>query len=157
MTLATHAVVGAAAAQLFPSNPALAFLAAFLSHFAMDAIPHWDYKLLSKNGEDMVIGKEFIIDLMRVGFDFLLGITLSFLFFQPEGQPIQWTILIGAVGGVLPDPLQFAYWKFRHEPLLSLQRFHIRAHAKKRFKNPFMGISLQIIIVLAAVFLIKIL
>jgi hypothetical protein len=54
MTLTTHALLGAAAASLFPASPALAFAAGFASHFAADALPHWDYKILSKkeNKED---------------------------------------------------------------------------------------------------------
>ena len=47
MTLATHAVVGAAAASLIPTHPFLGFIAGFVSHFAIDAIPHWEYSLAS--------------------------------------------------------------------------------------------------------------
>jgi hypothetical protein len=45
MILSTHAVVGGAIASLFPSHPVLVAVAAFASHFAIDAIPHWDYPL----------------------------------------------------------------------------------------------------------------
>ena len=47
MILITHAIVGGAIASLLPSQPALAVCAAFASHFAIDAIPHWDYPLRS--------------------------------------------------------------------------------------------------------------
>lgn len=43
--LSTHAVVGAAIAALMPDHPALAFVSRIASHFAVDAIPHWDYPL----------------------------------------------------------------------------------------------------------------
>jgi hypothetical protein len=45
MILSTHAIVGGAIAGLFPSHPVLVAAAAFASHFAIDAIPHWDYPL----------------------------------------------------------------------------------------------------------------
>jgi hypothetical protein len=47
MILSTHAVVGGAIASLVPSDPILAAAAGFASHFAIDAIPHWDYPLRS--------------------------------------------------------------------------------------------------------------
>ena len=47
MILSTHAIVGGAIASLFPSHPALVAVAGFASHFAIDAIPHWDYPLRS--------------------------------------------------------------------------------------------------------------
>lgn len=47
MILSTHAIVGAAIATLFPDHPALAFISGVASHFAIDAIPHWDYRLRS--------------------------------------------------------------------------------------------------------------
>jgi hypothetical protein len=45
MILSTHAIVGGAIASLFPSHPLLVVAAGFVSHFAIDAIPHWDYPL----------------------------------------------------------------------------------------------------------------
>jgi hypothetical protein len=47
MILSTHAIVGGALASLFPSHPVVIIAAGFASHFAIDAIPHWDYKLRS--------------------------------------------------------------------------------------------------------------
>jgi hypothetical protein len=45
MILSTHAIVGGAIASLFPSHLVLVVAAGFASHFAIDAIPHWDYPL----------------------------------------------------------------------------------------------------------------
>lgn len=47
MILCTHAIIGGAIASLLPLNPAAAAIAGFASHFAIDAIPHWDYPLRS--------------------------------------------------------------------------------------------------------------
>jgi hypothetical protein len=45
--LSTHAIVGGAIASLISSHPLLAAVAGFTSHFVIDAIPHWDYRLRS--------------------------------------------------------------------------------------------------------------
>jgi hypothetical protein len=47
MILSTHANFGGTIASLFPSEPLFAVVAGFASHFAIDAIPHWDYPLRS--------------------------------------------------------------------------------------------------------------
>jgi len=137
MTLTTHALVGAAAASLFPEHPYLAFAAGFASHFAIDALPHWDYgeylrSFSEKPGEplsaDMRMGKDFHRDLAIITGDALLGFVLTFvaawiLNVSPE------IALVGAGAGLYPDLLQFIYYKIRttpFEPVLTyLQRFHI--------------------------------
>ena len=88
MTLTTHALVGAAAASLFPEHPYLAFAAGFASHFAIDALPHWDYADYLRSMEwdpaqhlhtDMRLGKDFLRDLALIGADALLGFVLTFV------------------------------------------------------------------------------
>ncbi|MDP3999004.1 MAG: hypothetical protein Q8P76_00200 [bacterium] len=132
MTLTTHAIVGAAAAQIFPSQPWLAFFAGFISHFIIDTIPHRDYSLSSLTesaddplAADMAINKNSIKDFLKVGFDASLGIVLASFIFTNFYESTLLLAIIGAVGGIVPDGLQFAYWKMRIEPLKSLQRFHI--------------------------------
>ncbi len=159
MTLTTHAMVGVAAASFAPSHRVLAFSLAFLSHFLIDAIPHWDYHLVSHHYEgddmmtvDMPFGIKFLGDLVKIGFDFILGWVFSFLIFGLFITLSPALITIGIVGGMLPDFLQFAYMKFRHEPLVSLQRFHMWIHTKKRlWQRPVLGTTYQALIVLFAV------
>lgn len=161
MTLATHAVVGAAVASVVPNHPILAFTLAFASHFALDAIPHWHYPVATiehdkKNplNNDMRIDKQFPFDVAKIGGDAMLGVALAYVFFQPSGESLQPFILVGALGGILPDPLQFVYWKFRHEPIATLQRFHVWIHAKRDFDaNTPLGAALQFLIIVGAVIL----
>ena len=163
MTLATHAIVGASAATLFPGHPEVGFLAAFASHFVIDAIPHWDYQLLSRKtptgnylDNDLQMNKLFLYDLVKIGFDFWLGIILSVLLLQSTHAPLQWNILVGALGGMLPDALQFAYFRLRREPLTSLQRLHHLVHAKKRLTGrPFLGVAFQVILVGVVILLVR--
>lgn len=163
MVLATHAMIGAAVANIFPAHPVLGFFAGFTSHFLADAIPHWHYPLTTTKGDkndlmnaDMVINKHFPFDLLKISIDALLGIGCAFFFFGVSYPYLFSATLLGAAGGMLPDALQFAYWKWRHEPLTSLQRFHLWVHAKRRLDDrPILGPALQIMLSLLCVALVK--
>ena len=150
-------MVGSAISTLIISHPLAGFLLAVASHFATDAIPHWDYKLRSKkddeanflNDDMMTGGRDFIIDLTKIGFDLLLGVTLSLLIWGYFFNLPLMIILLGALGGVLPDFLQFAYFKIKREPLTSLQRFHVNIHAKLRLSGRYvLGPILQALLVI---------
>jgi len=155
MTLTTHAITGAAIASFFPEHPMLAFSLGFGSHFLLDAIPHADYKILSssinpKVGSKINLDKLFFLDILRIGSDGILGIFLSLILYSyPETI---WVIILGATGAMLPDPLQFVYTRFRHEPLVSLQRFHQYIHTNIRFRRHYIfGWISQIVFVVAVI------
>ncbi len=162
MILATHAIVGAAAASFFPEKSLLAFSVAFTSHFLLDAIPHWDYRLRSEAedhtfGSKITFDKDLLVDGLKVGSDLLVGFLTLIIIFN-NSQPI-YIIILGALGGVFPDPLQFVHnaW-FKREPLTTIQRFHIWIHDKKRpfREKPILGISLQAILVAGIILITKI-
>lgn len=163
MTLGTHAIVGAAVASALPSHPALGFVLGFSSHFLIDAIPHWDYVLLSAQKDpanplnnEIALNRDFVIDLFKMGADTAVGLLLVLVLFGLSGAEILWTSLWGAVGGLLPDALQFVYLKWKHEPMISLQRFHLWIHSKKELEvHPALGIFLQAIVVIAFVVVFK--
>lgn len=150
MTLATHAIVGAAAASFFPQAPAVAFAVAFGSHFLIDAIPHWDYPIRSpsvnpKIGAAMKYDKALLADALTIGFDALLGVIIALFVFSPLNIP--WIVFLGACAGILPDPLQFLYTKFQHEPLVSLQKFHRWTHSSYRMREqPISGLFIQVLL-----------
>lgn len=162
MILTTHAVIGAAAASMVPEHPVVAFGVAFASHFIFDAIPHWHYRVRSiqKNKHDrmkndMIIGKHFVGDVALIGFDALLGAGISLFIFSYLLHLQLALVLIGVVGGILPDPLQFVYWKFRHEPIKSLQRLHMGMHARSDLDDrPILGMGSQIFLMLFFVLLV---
>jgi len=164
MTLTTHALVGAAAASLFPEQPLLGFAAAFASHLTIDSLPHWDYKILSKQddasnklNEDMKIGRFFFYDLVRIGNDILLGLVLSWLVFCVWifHMPIL-IVLMGACAGILPDPLQFVYFKTRSKILEPLQRFHIWVQKGKSIHPPaWLGLTYQAVLVLFIIVILR--
>jgi len=151
MILSTHAVVGAAIASFLPSHPAAAFVLGFGSHFVLDAIPHWDYPIRSaavdpKIGAAMTFDRALLRDAVVIGSDGLLGILGVLLFFaSADGL---WSILLGAFGAMLPDPLQTIHAHFPYEPLRTLQRFHRWIHTDKLIKGDIiLGVGSQIALV----------
>lgn len=138
MILTNHAVTGAALASLVPNEPAVGFAVGFLSHFILDAIPHWDYSLQSLNEDksnplnnDIILDRKFLKDILKIGLDGVAGLSLAFLVFNLYLKCPAWSVLSGAIGGMTPDALQFIYMKWKHEPLVTLQRFHQWIHAPK--------------------------
>jgi hypothetical protein len=146
MILCSHAVVGAALASLMPTHPVTAFAVGFASHFALDAIPHADYPIRSRSinpeiGAAMALDAALVWDVLTIGSDGLFGLLAAVLLF---GSPIGlWAILLGAIGAMLPDPLQFVYAHFPHEPLRSFQRFHRWAHTDRQIHGTILAYGTQ--------------
>ena len=129
MTLTTHAIVGGAIASLMPAHPWLGLSLAFASHFLLDALPHWDYPIRSSSINPKVAARmkydgELFTDLFTIGGDAALGIVVALTLFNTQTPPGYLLALGGACAGILPDALQFAYMRFPHQPLTSIQRFH---------------------------------
>jgi hypothetical protein len=142
MILTTHAIAGAAVACAVPNYPVAGFALGFASHFVLDAIPHWDYKLTSYSEDqnnpmnnDMTLDKKFIFDFAKICLDVFVGFACVFALSGFLNPIYTLPLFAGAVGGVLPDALQFVYFKWRHEPLVALQKFHLRVHFDKHSKN----------------------
>lgn len=159
MTLTTHAIVGAAIASVIPAHPSLAITAAFVSHFLLDAIPHWDYPIRSDSvnpevGATMKYDGALLADILTIGTDAVLGIGLALLLLgTPSSIAL---VLCGAGAAILPDALQFAYVRLPREPLISIQRFHSFIHASWDLKaRPILGIASQIGLVLLVLLVAK--
>ncbi len=59
------------------------------------------------------------------------------------------------MAGMLPDPLQFVYYKTRSRLLVPLQRFHIWIQKGKQIYPPaLLGLSYQLLLVAAVVSLV---
>ena len=159
MILTTHAIVGAAIASLNPSRPVSGFIAGFVVHFILDAIPHWEYKIESGSldpdiGSPLVLDRAFFRDVFRIGSDLLLGIIFSLILFSSSGS--LFAVLAGALGGIAPDALQFACLRLRWRPLIALQNFHYWIHATYKLKKkPVLGIISQVLLIAAIVFAVR--
>jgi hypothetical protein len=146
MILSTHAIVGGAIASLFPSHPVLVVAAGYASHFAIDAIPHWDYPLQAISvrpaGESRAlnVNRRLWVHLTLIALDACAGLAMAiWLFATPATSG---AILLGALLAMVPDPLQLVHAWYPREPLKSLQRFHQWIHAKRKLSWP-LGASSQ--------------
>lgn len=167
MILSSHIIVAAAATAplvitpISPANTALIFLTALASHYLLDLIPHWDYKLSSitnypKDKETVIFKKELLWkDLWKVSSDGLLGLVialwilnLSFSFEQV------FLLLIIVLGAILTDILEIIYAATKKSFLASFHKFHHICHTNHRFENqPIKGILFQAAIVATIVVL----
>ena len=153
MILTTHAIVGGALASLFPAHPIVAIAAGFASHFAIDAIPHWDYPLQSisvapGHSNRLKWEKPILQDAALISFDACVGLALAIGLFSAHAPIL--VIVLGAIAGMLPDPLQFAHSLRPREPLVTLQRFHRWIHTKRQLDWP-IGVTSQIVFAVAAI------
>ncbi len=170
MILGPHALAGAATAIIFRKYPIIAVIAAFLSHFLLDAIPHWHYKLKSVKKCDsrfglsdataaaakecFVFDKRFLSDLGKTGLDFSIGLLVSLLITEILFPWYFWLVFAGAGAAVLPDALQPLCQLFP-KTFSWFQRFHKAIHSKRNIDDDFIrgniyqvGFSLAIIIIL---------
>jgi len=92
-----HLLVGAAVVKAVP-NPVISLPLAFLSHFALDSIPHWDGSPKAPFNKKTALG---------IILDYAFGVSLV-LFFT-SGFENQGVILLGAFLGTLPDFILGAY------------------------------------------------
>lgn len=102
-----HLLVGAAIVKTIP-NPAVSLPLAFLSHFALDSVPHWDGS--PKSPFSLKTTGWVIVDYL-IGSSIVLLLTL--------GLENQILIIFGAFLGTLPD---FILGLYRHLQI-SLERY----------------------------------
>jgi hypothetical protein len=133
MLLLPHTVIAIAIA-LTVGNPFGALLLAFLSHFALDFIPHWDPPGLRKSLES-----EGTIRLDRklitfISTDFLISLALG-LFFAWRALPdvrLSATVVGASFLANLPDGASLLVILGRRWAVLSLvRRFHCFAHTTR--------------------------
>ena len=146
MILSTHAIVGAAIASVMPEHPALAFACGMASHFAIDAVPHWDYQLRAisikpNTGAALKLNWYLFQDLGWIALDAGAGLAIALWLYATPTAAV--SVLLGALGAMLPDPLQLAHRLYPREPLRTLQRFHVWIHSKRKLTWP-IGVSSQL-------------
>ena len=136
MILAPHIIVGAIIGAKI-KKPFLVIILAFLSHFVLDAIPHWDYS----------------ITLLNVIIDVPIGLLIVFLavrsknMFNKNYLPY---IALGIFASLLPDAL---WWisSLTNSRILDIytQSIHHKIHylPQKEGVLTFLGLSTQIVIV----------
>ncbi len=142
-----HVVVGAAIATVIP-NPFLAIPLAFLSHFALDMIPHWNphlntekkkYGKITKQSTYIIIG-DVIASLV-------IGLLMARRVLPDTGHTIG--VLFGAFAGVLPDIVEGPYF-FLNLRTKATDKWLKFQKSIQNDAEPFWGITTQVITLIAA-------
>ncbi|MGY4286167.1 hypothetical protein ACVWXO_005387 [Bradyrhizobium sp. LM2.7] len=81
-----------------------------------------------------------------LAFDGSGGLAIGLLLYA--SSPAAPAILLGAVGGMLPDPLRLIHRLYPREPFRSFQRFHAWIHTKHKLTWPWAVSSQALLIVL---------
>ena len=159
MILTPHAIIGAAVSNMIPIYPELGFILAFSSHYVLDSIPHNHYKHDSfilketKSIASLFHNIKGLYQFSLIIFDFLIGLFLSILIFSRDWDTLLITLL-GVAGGVLPDFLQFLYFKFKKWPFISFQKFHGKfEHRPSLDDRPILGTIIQVLMIIFFVLL----
>jgi hypothetical protein len=153
MIITTHAVVGATVTNFLKFNPPLALGAALASHFLLDAIPHYDYQLVSLTKNK--ISRSFKLDhhlwlkdIKKLGLDILLTFTLVYFFWPPSTSG--YLVYLGIGLAILPDGLHFLSYLINSWLTNIITRFHQFTHTSWRLVNPIWGLFWQSLIILIA-------
>ena len=162
MLLAPHILVGAAVASQF-ANPLWGLIFAFLSHFALDRTPHWEYSVEPLKHIKTRGIKYCAPILKRVILDITSGFTILFLAVTISSNDISfWAWAIGGFFGILPDGLTTLLFSRRgrsgiiYNLLKIFFTFHQKIHYSKKAGLPPLriGLGTQVIAVLLALYLI---
>lgn len=114
MILAPHIIISG----ILGSQTGSYFLAAVLglaSHYALDAIPHWDYlpgefEKKARHEKGFIKSKLFWKEIAKIALDMIIGFVLLFIFIDLDKNANVGPAIISAIFGILPDPLSLLYW-----------------------------------------------
>ncbi len=146
MFLTAHATVGALIGQSIP-NPWIAFLLGFISHFAVDLIPHGDQNLIGEGTHKQKMVKLFALTAVDLS---ILGI-LTYYWYTHSTFLHPLSVAAGMFGAMLPDGLQGITMISNERLLLRFKhlhdQFHVHTHTRlKKFVVPFwIGLPMQVI------------
>ena len=76
-----------------------------------------------------------------IGLDAFFGLAIALWLYASPAAAL--AVLLGALGAMLPDPLQLAHKVYPREPLRTLQRFHVWIHSKRKLGWP-IGVTSQL-------------
>lgn len=122
-------------------DPTIGLPLAFLSHFALDAIPHYD-GLYPKRPYR-------VLPLIQLLIDFILGTLLLAIF--TRGDPAQSYLVIASLAAILPDIQVGLYLNYRFLTFLKpLVDWHIAIQKKP---PTWVGVSTTIVVTILAIWI----
>ena len=149
MIFTPHMLAGAVIGAKI-SQPWLILILGLATHYLLDAIPHWEYKVLNlKRREDRPFSaRAYLKHLFKVILDLSIGLGLVIILAWKLARPD--LIALGMIVAILPDGITFLYWTFKTKYLKPLYLFHKKIHPKGALSF-WKGFPLQLLISLAAI------
>lgn len=139
MLAASHALVGASLVKMIP-DPKISLPLAFLSHFFLDAIPHWDFitnledqeKHYSPSAGTFVPKSQRSAIIAKTILEFSVGVGLSFYLFQSV-NPVY--LASGIFFAQLPDYLEapYLFFKISFPPSVAIKKIQTALHSRVSF------------------------
>jgi hypothetical protein len=140
-----HAIVGATIATKV-GNPFLALPLAFLAHFLLDILPHWNPHIFTEMQTTGKVSKKSVtIIIVDAVLALFIGSFMAFQFWPDTNRVI--IILLGAFMGVVPDLIEAPYFFFHSKNKLLLKLIHFQGALQWK-TAPFVGILTQIVALL---------
>ena len=124
MFIVTHAAIGALNGEELPGHPILVFTLAFLAHFLTDLIPHGDTNLY----KGFMNGTKVKKALVFVGLDTVVAIFFAMYLFTRVIIDHRLSVVMGVIGGVLPDAPVAIYELFHFKWLRWFHKVHFYFH-----------------------------
>ena len=147
MLLTPHAMVGAAIGAS-TDNLVYIIILAMLSHFILDAIPHFDWGTWHNYEEFKLEAKDYLL----LGLDAIMVLILTYWVWDNLGRNNY--ILVGEFFAVLVDLLfNVPFWKniTQKIPILrNVEWLHDKIHSRLKMKYWYVGVITQILILLIA-------
>lgn len=123
MTIATHTAIGTGIGFVV-ANPILGFVLGFISHFAVDMIPHGDSALADKLRKE----KSLKVPVALISLDAVVSMFLILLAFNIEGRISNIALSAAIAGSILPDLLVGIHDVTKTKYLRWFNRMHFFFH-----------------------------
>jgi hypothetical protein len=147
-----HVAVAAAIATKVP-NPLIAIPLSFISHFALDKMPHWNPHIISETkqfGHPTPKSTKIIIADSAVAL--VLGSVIAYNTLPNTNVAI--SVMLCSFFSVLPDLIEFPYFYFKRR-----DKFYTKWSSFQKSiqtdTTPFWGILIQFLVVAASIYWIK--
>ncbi|MCD6194620.1 hypothetical protein J7K05_00220 [bacterium] len=152
MLITAHTVIGFTIGVV-SGNPYVAAPLAFASHYLFDGLPHFEVSSFRKP-EERELKPKNLFEALFVFADLVLAAVILFLFRAHWSE----ASLLGSLFAVLPDFLDNVFlWSgfFHRLPLFDrLYSFHKSFHWTARGKDIFLGMVVQLFVILGCILII---
>lgn len=145
MLLTPHSILGASIGELVNSWPIVLVLG-ILSHYILDALPHFDWGTWHENEDDFVPNtRDYILACLDI---ILTIVSIVYIFIKLK---YNYLILLGAGSAILPDLIDnVPFWKYQVRKTKFgkfTHQIHCAIHYRLKYKYWYIGILTQLIII----------